>query len=123
VRGVQLTVATSYLGRAFSLSSTLFVVVAGLLLVAASHAGLMGIPLALIMMTWFFKYGLVMVEHVAWEQKDAPVLSVEMVHPLEQRKSIILLFITCMFFCIFRAAQYWLGDIVGALERQRAAGA
>lgn len=112
---MQLTVATGYLGRAFSLSSTLFVIIAGLLLVAASHAGFMGIPLALILTTWFFKYGLVMVEHVAWENKDAPVLSVEMIHPLEQQKSAILLFITGMFFCIYYAAQYWLGNVVGAI--------
>jgi hypothetical protein len=111
---VQLNTALRYLSVPGSLASVMFIAFAGTLLTVASFVGVFGIPLAAIMLTWFFKYGLVMVEHVAWEQKDAPVLSVEMIHPLEQQKSMVLMLITGMFFAIFYAAQFWAGALAGA---------
>ena len=67
----------------------------------------LGIPLIIIMLTWSFRYGLLMMEYDAWDGKEAPVLEVEMLNPLEQAKSGILLFITGVFFAIYYAAQYW----------------
>ena len=93
----------------------MFIAIASTLLTVASFVGIFGVPLAAIMITWFFKYGLVMVEHVAWDQKEAPVLSVEMIHPLEQGKSFVLLIVTGIFFAIFYAAQYWAGAFAGAV--------
>lgn len=111
---MRLTTATSYLARAFSLSSVLFVALAsGLMAFGFSVGKFYGIPLILIMLTWFFRYGLLMMEYVAWDGKEAPVLEVEMLNPLEQTKSGILLFITGVFFAIFYAAQYWSDRLFG----------
>ena len=112
---MRLTTAASYLARAFSLSSVLFVVPAGALMAWALKVGGFGIPLLLIMLTWFFRYGLLMLEHVAWDGKGSPVLEVHMLNPIEQTKSGILLFITGVFFAIYYGAQYWLGKFAGAI--------
>jgi hypothetical protein len=56
-----------------------------------------------------------MMEHVAWDGKEAPVLEIEMLNPIEQTKAGVLLFITGVFFAIFYAAQYWFGKIPGAI--------
>lgn len=69
------------------LDPTLLVLVAvftaGLRLALA--AGLFGIPLALILVSWLFKYAYVLLEDVAYGSDKPRVLSVEMVNPLQQR--------------------------------------
>lgn len=107
------TTAAGYLQRAFNLSSVMFVLLAGALMAAAFKVGLFGVPLFLIMLTWFFRYGLLMMEYTAWDGKEAPVLEVEMLNPLEQAKSGVLLFITGVFFAIYYAAQYWSYELFG----------
>jgi hypothetical protein len=110
---VTLTTSAAYLARAFSLSSVMFVALAGALMTVAFKVGIFGIALFLIMLTWFFRYGLLMMEYTAWDGKEAPVLEVEMLNPLEQAKSGILLFITGVFFAIYYAAQYWSFKLLG----------
>jgi hypothetical protein len=110
---VTLTTAASYLARAFSLSSLMFVVLASALMAVAFKVGLFGIPLFLIMLTWFFRYGLLMIEYVAWNGAEARVLEVEMLNPLDQTRSGVLLFITGVFFAIYYAAQYWSEKLLG----------
>lgn len=105
---MTLTTTVNYLARAFNLSSVLFVAfAAGLMTLGFSVGKVFGIPLIVIMLTWFFRYGLLMMEHTAWDGREAPVIEVEMLNPLEQMKSFILLFITGVFFAIYYAAQYW----------------
>jgi hypothetical protein len=82
----------------------------------------MGVPIVLILLTWFFRYGLLMMEHTAWDGKEAPVLEVEMLNPIAQTKSGVLLFITGVFFAIYYAAQYWLGKFPGAIVGLAAVG-
>jgi hypothetical protein len=67
------------------------------------------------MLTWFLKYGLITVEHITWQQPEEPVLSVEMIHPLEQQKSLVLLIVIAEFSAAFWAAQYWFGNVIGAV--------
>ena len=112
---MQITLAARYLAKAFSLASVMFVIIASVAFALAFRVGLFGIPLMGIMATWFFRYGLLMVDHVAWDQVDEPVLSVEMLNPLDQGKSIVLLIVTGIFFAIYYAAQYWFGAILGAI--------
>jgi len=96
-------------------ASLLLIAICSILLAIASFVGMFGVPLALIMLACFFKYGLVTVEHVAAGRPGAPVLDVDMVHPLEQKKSLVLLLITGMFFAIYWAATFWVGPLGGAL--------
>jgi hypothetical protein len=104
-----------YLAYPANLASIIFILFDSVLLTAATYVGWAGIPLGLIMLTWFLKYGLITVEHITWEQPEEPVLSVEMIHPLEQQKSFILLVVVGEFSAAFYAAQYWFGNIAGVV--------
>ena len=120
---MRLTTAASYLARAISLSSILFVAFASVLMAIALKVGYpFGLPLGLIMLTWFFRYGLLMIEYVAWDGAEAPVLEVEMLNPIAQTKSGILMFVTGVFFAIYYAAQYWFGNVLGAIVGLAAVG-
>ena len=54
-------------------------------LALAARAGLFGLPLALILVSWFFKYCYALLDDVAFGAVEPPVLSIEMVNPVAQR--------------------------------------
>ncbi|TLY64913.1 MAG: hypothetical protein E6K52_00685 [Gammaproteobacteria bacterium] len=54
--------------------------------VLAVRAGLLGIPLAVILVSWFFKYCFVLLDAIVAGEEEPPVLSVEMVNPLSEQR-------------------------------------
>jgi hypothetical protein len=69
----------------------------GLLL--ASKAGLMGIPLAFILLSWFFKYCFVVLDAIVAGDEEPPVLSIEMVNPVGEQRPLVLallILVECM---------------------------
>ncbi len=53
----------------------------------ALHAGyFLGIPLALMLTSWFFKYCYVLLDAVVAGQHELPVLSVEMLNPVDEQR-------------------------------------
>jgi hypothetical protein len=112
---VQLSSTVRYLAYPANLASLMFIALASVVLVFGTWGGMFGVPLVIIMLTWTLKYGLVMVEHIANGAPSEPVLSVEMLNPLEQKKSLMQLIVVAEMFGIAWAAQYWLGKIGGAI--------
>jgi hypothetical protein len=110
---LQLSSVIRYLGYPANLASMIFIAFASILMSAGLWAGLFGVPLVLIMLTWFMKYGLVLVEHIAWQTEGEPVLSVEMINPIEQGKSIVLLIVVGELSLAGWAASWWLGPLAG----------
>lgn len=94
----------------------------GVLLVVATKAGFFGIPLGLILLSWFSKYSFVLMDHLADGVVEPPVLSIEMVNPLTEQRPMILLLMTIGLFYASDAASYWVGER-GALVLMIAAGA
>jgi hypothetical protein len=80
------------------------------LLVVAARAGIVGIPLALIVLSWFSKYSFVLMDHLADGVAEPPVLSIEMVNPLSEQRPMILLLMTIGLFYASDAASYWVGE-------------
>jgi hypothetical protein len=64
------------------------VVVFAILLTIAAKAGLMGIPLALILLSWLFKYAYVLFDHVVRGVDEPPALDITMVNPLNEQRPI-----------------------------------
>ncbi len=52
----------------------------------ALQAGLLGIPLMLILASWFFKYCYVLLDAVVAGHPEPPVLSVEMLNPVDEQR-------------------------------------
>ena len=80
------------------------------LLVLAAKAGIVGIPLGLIVLSWFSKYSFVLMDHLADGVTEPPVLSIEMVNPLSEQRPMILLLMTLGLFYASDSASYWVGE-------------
>ena len=74
-----------------------------------------GAPLVVIMLTWYLKFGLAMVEHIAWQVEGKPVLAIEMLNPVEQKKSLVLLILVGVFVFGIFAVRRVLGNTGCAL--------
>jgi hypothetical protein len=61
---------------------------AGLLL--AIKSGFTGIPLGLLLFSWFFKYCFVLFDSVVAGEDEPPVLSIEMVNPVSEQRPLVL---------------------------------
>ena len=92
------------------------------LLMVALKAGFLGIPLGLILLSWFSKYAFVVMDHVAEGAVEPPVLSVEMVNPLSEQRPVILLMMVIGLYFAANWASHWIGDR-GSLVLLFAAGA
>lgn len=68
------------------------------LLLIAAHGGLLGLPLALLVTSWFFKYGFAVLDQVADGVDEPPVLSLEMLNPANESRPLGLLLIVAAFY-------------------------
>lgn len=50
------------------------------------RAGFMGIPLGLLLTSWFFKYCFVLLDAIVVGAEEPPVLSIEMVNPVDEQR-------------------------------------
>ncbi len=69
------------------------VIIFALLLALALKAGLIGIPLGLIVNSWFFKYAFVLFDHTARGFDEPPVLDLKMMNPIDEQRPLVQLFI------------------------------
>jgi hypothetical protein len=93
----------------------MLIAIFSVMLVFASRAGLFGLPLSLILMSWFFKYAFVLLDHATDGVEEPPVLSVEMINPASEQRSLVLLILVVGLFFVSNAATYWFGPALGAL--------
>jgi len=97
------------------MAPALLIVIFSALLALARQGGLFGLPLALILAWGFFTYSLVMLDGIIAGCDEPPVLSVEMLNPLEERRSVAMLLLAGVLFFASDAASYWFGAHAGAL--------
>jgi hypothetical protein len=62
------------------------VIVFALLLSIASRAGLFGLPLTLLISSWFFKYCYILFDHVSRGFDDPPVLDIKWLNPVDEQR-------------------------------------
>jgi len=111
-----------YLAMPLQTAPLLLIGTFSILLVVAAKAGLIGIPLGLILLSWFSKYSFVLMDRLAEGVVEPPVLSTEMVNPLDEQRPMILLLMAIGLFYASDAASYWIGKR-GALVLMFAVGA
>jgi len=71
--------------------------------------GLYGLPLLLIIGSWFFKYGFLLLDHAAEGRPGAPVLTAEAINPLGEMRPLAYALAAFGFYAITSV----LGDVVG----------
>ena len=104
-----------YLALPLKSAPLLLIVIFSVLLSLASRAGLFGLPLMLILLPWFFTYAFVLLDHTTDGVDEPPVLSIEMINPVREQRSLVLLIIVVAMFFVSNAASYWFGPALGAL--------
>ena len=62
------------------------VIVFALFLSIAAKAGLFGLPLALILTSWFFKYAYILFDHTVRGFDEPPALDIQMLNPLDEQR-------------------------------------
>jgi hypothetical protein len=83
------------------------VVVFAFLLFIASKAGLAGIPLAFIVISWFFKYAYILFDHTVRGFDEPPTLDIHMVNPLGEQRPLGQVFILGLIgFGVYQAYQH-----------------
>lgn len=84
------------------------VIVFAFLLFIASKAGLAGIPLALIVISWFFKYAYILFDHTVRGFDEPPTLDIQMVNPVdEQRPLAQVAILGLIYFAVKQVQGYW----------------
>jgi hypothetical protein len=81
-----------------------------LLLLVAIQARFFGIPLALILLSWFFKYAFVLLDQTADGAAEPPVLSIEMVNPANEQRPLGLLLLVIAGYSVSVRTGVWMGE-------------
>lgn len=79
-----------YLLLSFHLTPLLLVATFSIGLMLALKAGLAGLPLALLLQSWFFKYCFVFLDAIVAGRDEPPVLDIDMVNPVSEQRPLIL---------------------------------
>src|ERR1700722_4287484 len=86
------------------------IIVFAFLLSIAAKAGLAGIPLGLILFSWFFKYAYILFDHTVRGFDEPPVLDIHMLNPLDEQRPLAQLVILGL---IYLAVKF-VSDTIGS---------
>ena len=98
-----------YLSLPLRLEPMLLIVIFSIGMTFAEILGVYGVLLFATLGSWFFKYGFMLLDHVIEGRRGAPVLSVEMANPFEQRPMGLLLLLI-LFYSITAWSRPLIGD-------------
>jgi len=91
------------------------VVVFAILLTIAAKAGFLGIPLALILISWLFKYAYVLFDHVVRGVDEPPALDINMVNPLNEQRPIAQIIILAAVAAMVKLAATTMSPVAGTI--------
>src|ERR1700733_6302793 len=87
-------------------------IVFAVLLAVAAKAGFMGIPMAFILTSWFFKYAYILFDHTVRGFDEPPTLDIGMLNPLDEQRPLAQLAIAGLIYAAVMFAQHLLGSAV-----------
>jgi len=85
------------------------VVVFAFLLVLAARARLVGIPLALLVISWYFKYAYILFDHTVRGFDEPPTLDIQMVNPVNEQRPLGQVLILGLIYLAVKQVQQYLG--------------
>ncbi len=91
-------------------------IVFAFLLSLAARAGIFGIPLALLLISWFFKYAYILFDHTVRGFDEPPILDIRMLNPVDEQRPLAQLAIFALLYAAVKFIEHSLGPIpAGAL--------
>jgi hypothetical protein len=91
------------------------VVVFAILLSLAAKSGLLGIPLALILISWLFKYAYVLFDHVVRGVDEPPALDINMMNPMSEQRPIAQVIILAAVAALVKMAAVAFSPLAGTI--------
>jgi hypothetical protein len=88
------------------------VIVFALLLFLAAKALFIGIPLALLLTSWFFKYAYILFDHTARGFDEPPTLDIQMMNPVDEQRPLGQVAILGLLYGAVKLAESYLGPPV-----------
>jgi hypothetical protein len=85
-------------------------IVFAILLTIAARARVMGIPLALILASWFFKYAYILFDHTVRGFDEPPTLDIQMLNPLDEQRPLAQVAILGLIYFAVKFVQGSLGS-------------
>lgn len=76
----------------------------------AANAGLTGIPLAVILTSWFFKYAYILFDHTVRGFDEPPALDIQMLNPFDEQRPLAQVAIVALIYFAVSFAQRMLGS-------------
>lgn len=95
--------------------SAAVLVVFAVLLSFASQAGLMGIPLAVILTSWFFKYAYILFDHTVRGFDEPPTLDIQMLNPLDEQRPLGQVVIVGLIYAAVMFARHTMGPALAVI--------
>jgi hypothetical protein len=93
-------------------AAAVLIVFAVLLALAARAPWLTGIPLALILTSWFFKYAYILFDHSARGFDEPPTLDIQMLNPLDEQRPLAQVAILGLIYFAVKFARDTMGSTV-----------
>ena len=91
------------------------VIVFAVLLSIAAKAGLFGLPLAVILTSWFFKYAYILFDHTVNGFDEPPTLDIQMLNPLDEQRPLAQVAILGLIYAAVYFTQSMLGPTPGLI--------
>jgi hypothetical protein len=85
-------------------------IIFALLLFIAAQARIAGIPLAVILFSWFFKYAYVLFDHTVRGFDEPPTLDIDMLNPLDEQRPLAQLLILGLIYLAVKFASDTIGS-------------
>jgi hypothetical protein len=90
-------------------------VVFAFLLVIAARSGIAGIPLALLLVSWFFKYAYVLFDHTVHGFDEPPTLDIQMLNPLDEQRPLAQVAILGLIYLAVKFAYDTMGPAIAII--------
>jgi hypothetical protein len=101
--------------RPLDVTSLILIVVLTLGFAFGLRARFYGLPILVLLSSWFFKYAYVLLDSVANGRKETPVLSTDMLNPVDEQRPLAQVAICASVFMLVRWVGGWPGVAIGCV--------
>jgi hypothetical protein len=91
------------------------IVVFAFLLFIAAKARFVGIPLAFLLTSWFFKYAYILFDHAVWGYDEPPTLDIQMMNPVDEQRPLAQVLILGLIYVAVKYVWTTMGSTLGLL--------
>jgi hypothetical protein len=81
----------------------------------AAKGGLLGIPLAFLLTSWFFKYAYILFDHTVSGYDEPPTLDIQMLNPLTENRPLAQVVILCLIYAAVKFTRQVAGPTVALI--------